>query len=111
MCTAPHHVTPLQDMRVGCFYRFHAPTKEVCQSVFDDAKEVDLVHVIDESVVEDAVDLMDPQADKFVPVLRLKQCVNTYRRHAGVIIIMMVIISMWWSVLPACVCLEPAERR
>lgn len=52
------------------FYRFHAASKEVFQSLSDDAKEFDLVHVIDESVVEDAVDLVDPQPDEFVPVLQ-----------------------------------------
>lgn len=68
----------LSDSQCGCFYRFHAPIKEVRQPVLDDAKEFDLVHVINEPVVEDAVDLVDPQADEFVPVLQSKQRVNIY---------------------------------
>lgn len=56
---------------VSCHaYRFHTLTKEVRGSFFDDAVERDFVRLVDESIVENAVDLVDPQADEFPPILR-----------------------------------------
>jgi len=50
-------------------YLIHGLLKEVCSSVSDDVKEGLPVLVVDEPVVEDSVDLVDPQTDQLVSVL------------------------------------------
>lgn len=62
-------------------YLFHTLLKEVWGSLFDDAKERLLVFTVDESVVENSVDLMDPQADQFVSILTYKANIQYMRKR------------------------------